>query len=108
MLVGVNVVVNFGVVKKLLATLETVPPFILMEFVASVFVVIRPVLSATVDPLNAAPGTMPLIELTLKVCVESVWNCAVTAVMEEVTSCCVDVCAKSDISSYRCLSFLHR
>jgi hypothetical protein len=29
-------------------------------------------LSAVVDPLNAAPGTMPLIELTLKVSVESV------------------------------------
>ena len=45
---------------------------VVRAFVASVLVVTSAVLSATVDPLNAAPGTMPLIELTLKVCVESV------------------------------------
>jgi hypothetical protein len=40
--------------------------------VARVDVVMSALLSAVVDPLNAAPGTIPLIELTLKVSVESV------------------------------------
>ena len=63
-------------------------------------VVMLALLRDTVDPLKFPPGTAPLMDDTLKVSVDRVWNCATVAVSEEVIICCVDVCAKSDIPSY--------